>query len=220
MKIFELAKEIEASNAEVLELLRDSGFEVKSHLSVATDEQIALVRSTVVIKEEKKEENTIQSTTIQTVNAPHKFVAGDMIPCRCVRPNKVIFYSSKTQSRYEWNGFGDICDVDYSDLLSMKSSKDATLYQPKVLIEDVRLYEQWSSILEKPYSIYAGLSEPEDLFKLSDKDFEEGLKNSPPAIRSLVKIVASRMIKNKSFESLNKLTIMDNLFGTSFKDFI
>ena len=220
MKVFEMAKEIEASNAELLELLRDSGYEIKSHLSTLTDEQIALIKSTVIVKEEKNEEKTTVSETIERVSAPHKFVSGDMIPCRCVRPNKVIYYSSKTQSRYEWNGYGDICEVDYSDLLSMKSSKDSTMYQPKILIEDERLYEQWSSILEKPYSSFAGLTNPEDLFTLSDKEFEEGLLKSPPAIQSLVKIVASRLIRNKQFESLNKLTIMDNILKTDFKEFI
>ena len=43
MKVFEMAKEIEASNAELLELLRDSGYEIKSHLSTLTDEQIILL---------------------------------------------------------------------------------------------------------------------------------------------------------------------------------
>ncbi len=44
MKVYELAQEIGVKSAEILTVLKSKGIEVKSHMSVLEDEQIAEVR--------------------------------------------------------------------------------------------------------------------------------------------------------------------------------
>ncbi len=45
MKVYELAQEIGVKSAEILTVLKSKGIEVKSHMSVLEDEQIAEVRN-------------------------------------------------------------------------------------------------------------------------------------------------------------------------------
>ena len=148
------------------------------------------------------------------------FKQGDMIPCRCVRPNKVVYFSTKTDTRYEWNGFGDMVDVDFADLSAFKSSKSAMLYEPKIVIEDEELYEEWKHVLEPIYEDYLGIDEATDLFQMSDRKFEAFLKTAPTPFKEIIKVTAMRMIKDGDFDSIAKVRIMDDVLGTCMKEFI
>ena len=45
MRVHELAKELDKTNKEVLDMLKERGIEVKSHMSSLTDEQIQAVKA-------------------------------------------------------------------------------------------------------------------------------------------------------------------------------
>lgn len=148
------------------------------------------------------------------------FKQGDLIPCRCVRPNKVVYYSTKTDTRYEWLGYGDIVDVDFADLSAFKSSKSAMLYEPKIVIEDEELYEEWKHVLEPVYKEYLGIEDAVEIFSIPDSSFEHYLRTFPAPFKDIVKVTAMRMIKDGEFDSISKIRIMDDVLGTCMKDFI
>ncbi len=122
-------------------------------------------KSTTSEKEVTKVTNETVKETVEKKKEVRKFEPGDMILCRCVRPNKVVFHSTKTDTRYEFGGYGDVNEVDYSDLLKLKSSRSPVLFQPKILIEDEELREQWARDLASVSDEVAALSE--DLLYLS-----------------------------------------------------
>lgn len=157
---------------------------------------------------------------VKAVKKQRKFMPGDMIECRCVRPNKVIFYSSKTDTRYEFGGYGDINEVDYSDLLKLKASRSAVLYQPKILIEDEELREQWARDLESVRAEYEGIYETDDIFNKDEADFENYLRNASPAIKDLVRIAAVRLLNEGKLTDLRKIRTIDDVLGTKLKEFV
>ena len=162
----------------------------------------------------------IESVKDEKVTEPRKFVPGDMISCRCVRPNKVTFYSTKTDTRYEFGGYGDINDIDYSDLLKLKSSKSPILYQPKILIEDEDLRKQWARDLEPVSHEYEGIYETEELFEKTPNEFETFLRNASDGVKNLVKLSAATLIKEEKLTDLRLIRIIDDVLGTQYKDFI
>lgn len=220
MKVYELAKELGIESKELLSTLNEIGYDVKNHMSQITEEQEEVIRS--AFEEEKVEEPVVEEVQEEPVivKSVKKFANDDLIPCKCVKPNKVVWYSTKTGTRYEWSGFGDVVDVLYTDLLAMKSSKSAMLFKPLIIIEDMDLYEQWKKDLEPIYKLYSGLDYPEKLFDMNNVLFKAKLTNSPKAIGELVKITATKMIKEGTFNSLDKLRIIDEVLGTCLKDFI
>lgn len=186
----------------------------KKNTSTATSSRKDTVNK---IDEFNKEE--VKETYKEVVEKePRKFAPGDMIPCRCVRPNKVIFYSSKTDTRYEFGGYGDINEVDYSDLLRFKSSKSPILFQPKILIEDEDLRKLWN--LNELVSEYDGIYETEKLFDKTPDEFERYLRNASPSIKELVKISASNLINEEKLTDLRIIRIVDDVLGTKYKEFI
>jgi len=45
MKIFELSKELSVENKELIQIASELGFEVKSHLSILSDEQVKEIKA-------------------------------------------------------------------------------------------------------------------------------------------------------------------------------
>lgn len=224
MKVYELAKELQIESKELLDTLNALGHEVKSHNARLTEAQADAIKNAFESERDADEiEETIEvvEEKIETVKRePKNFEHTDMIPCRCVKPNKTIWCSRKTQNRYEWSGFGDVVEVSYADLLTMKASKDQMLFNPKIVIEDEDLVEKWSRELTPIYKIYAGLDYPEKLFEMNNVLFRARLQSSPKVIGELVKITATKMIKDGTFNRLDKLRIIDEVLGTCLKDFI
>ena len=149
-----------------------------------------------------------------------KFQPGDMILCRCVRPNKVVFYSSKTDTRYEFGGYGDVNEVDYSDLLKLKSSRSSVLFQPKILIEDEELREQWARDLDSVSHEYEGVYNTEELFKKTPDEFETFLRKASDSVKDLVRLCAVNLIRQEKLTDLRLIRILDDVLGTKYKEFI
>lgn len=164
---------------------------------------------------------TTRTTKTRTSKATtKKFQPDDLIPCRCVKGNTVIYVSTKTGQRYEWNGFGDVNEVMYSDLASMKASRSSYLYDPKFIIEDEDLVKQWSSILEPIYAAYVGKQNPLDFFKMDAEDLRKALTDAPLGLKDLLAAEASKLVRAGQFDSIAKLKVIDEVLGTQLQLFI
>ena len=61
LRVYELAKELGKSNKEMLEMLKDKGIEVASHMSTLSEEQINAVKPKAApAKQEVKKKNIVQ----------------------------------------------------------------------------------------------------------------------------------------------------------------
>lgn len=170
------------------------------------------------IKEVAQEEPQVIKESVKKPT-PRKYKAGDMVPCKCVRPNKVIFHSGKTDNRYYWYGYGDVVEVDYADLMAMKSAKMSYLYKPLIVILDDELIQQWSRDLSNLYSNFTVYENLDDFFELSNSDFEEKLSASSPGFQDLIKTITARKIKDGTLDSRKKIQIIDEILKTDFSEF-
>ena len=226
MKVFELASEIGVSNKEIISFLATKDVVIKSHLASITDEAADMVRAELVAPKEAPAKPTTQESNDSVISKLTKrrvenpFKPGDLILCKSVTYGKVVYYSSKTDSRYEWANFGDEVEVDYADLQAMHSGKKSYLFKPVFLILDEELYKLWEKDLEPIYKDYIGLDRPEVLFDVNDAVFEETLRNSPKPIQDLIKTEASKMVKENRFTSIQKLKVIDEVCGTALLEFI
>lgn len=225
MKIFELASEMNVSNKEIISFLASKDISIKSHLATVTDEIADMVKAELVVDEQSTPASApVQDTSIVSKitrrRAENPFKPGDLILCKSVSSGKVVYYSTKTDSRYEWSNFGDEVEVDYADLQAMHSGKKSFLFKPIIIILDEELYKLWESELEPVYKDYIGLDYPEKLFEVNDAVFEETLRNAPKPVQDLVKTEASRLVKENKFNSIQKLRIIDDVCKTALLEFI
>lgn len=175
-------------------------------------------------KKVEKVDNIVEETKVKEDKkavAPKTYSSSDRIPCQSVTAGKLIYYSTKTSERYEWSNYGDISEVLYEDLLSMKSAKSNFLYNPLFVILDEELLAQpsWKKIKEL-YEQVEVVDDAEDYLNQSPEKLRELLQNAPEGLRNTIKVTASQMIDNGELDSIRKVKILDEILGTDFASFI
>lgn len=193
-----------------------------SKTKIADMPEAEVIENETPVAEEAKE--TVTATKKKTVNETKKtkqFSNEDMIPCICVKNNKVVYHSSKTDSRYEWSGYGDVCYVSFLDLISLVAMKSQFLFDPCFIIDDEEvLSDPRFERLTKIYNTFLMIDNPEDFFKLDTNTFKRKLIASPQSFKDLIATTAIKMVKAGTFESLPKLKIIDEVLGTGLHEFI
>lgn len=147
--------------------------------------------------------------------APKKYAPNDLIECRSVTGGELILVGDKTKLHYNWADFGDTAYVEYQDLHALQSRRSGFLTQPRFIIEDEELVEQWGSML-KPIYDKINLKHIEDLFNLSANRFEAQLKVIPDGLKDAIKTKAVQMIQTDELYDIRKVRAIDTVFGTDF----
>lgn len=146
---------------------------------------------------------------------PRKFAQDEMIPCRSVTYGELLYPAKKSQLLYTWANYGDVTEVEFQDLQALRSTRSQYLNDPKFIIEDDELLEQWPEF-KKLYENVA-LIDTDKLFALPLNQFKAKLRNIPAGFRDSLKNVASAKILNGTLDSLAKINAMDEILGTDLK---
>lgn len=230
MKINELSKELNVTNKEVIDFLKNKDFKVSSHMQNATDEMIELVRKYFSTREEETAEEIPEEIPVEknsVINPTHTsipirptktFKPDEQIPCRSVTPWKLNALGTDKNTVYCWNNFGDVEYVAYKDLQAWRRKN--IVIKPKIIIEDPDLCEQWKREIGDIYKPFIGVDYPEELFDLPDVEFEKLLKTSNDTVKEIIKVTAVNMIKNENFPTIPKIVLIDNILGTCIKEFL
>ncbi len=223
MKVFELSKELNVTNKELITFLKNHGFSVSSHMQSISDKMIELARSELKSTKNEKKVEEKTSHTNKEESTPLKrstkvFKADDEIICKSVTPWKLTAVGVDKNTVYHWEYFGDVDYVKYRDLQSMRRTEYIT--KPNIIIMDEDLRSQWSRELGDVYKYFDGVDYPEEYFDKSDDEFSNILKNAPHFVTDIIKTTAVAMVRNENYPSLNKIKLIDDILGTCIKDFI
>ena len=223
MKVFELSKELNVTNKELITFLKEHGFSVSSHMQSISDEMIELAHSELKsTKSEKKVEEKTSRTYKEEPTSSERstkvFKADDEIICKSVTPWKLTAVGVDKNTVYHWEYFGDVDYVKYRDLQAMRRTEYIT--KPNIIIMDEDLRSQWSRELGDIYKYFDGVNYPEEYFDKSDDDFSDILKNAPYFVTDIIKTTAVAMVRNENYPSLNKIKLIDDILGTCIKDFL
>ena len=209
-----MAKAVGEDNKSILAFLASKNMPAKSHLSVLSDEQADIILKQFGDQTESKQIKEQMSNPVST----KRFRDTDMIPCRSVRGNRVIYASTRTGLVYDWPEFGAVVPVAYADLLNMYGSQSDYLYTPFILIEDEDLYLQWQSRLGPIYADWLDLSNPDSVFQQNDFMFERFITNASKSMRELIVTTAVHLIKHGGDVTVRKLQIIDDVCGTALRE--
>ena len=153
------------------------------------------------------------------VKTPRKYESDERIACRSLTYGELLLTGAKSKLLYSWANYGDITEVEYQDLLALKSTKSNYLYRPRFVIEDEELIEQWGKDFIDMYKNVVEV-DVEDMFKLPINQFKSKLKKAPKGVQQAVKNLAGEKILNGSLDSLAKIKAIDEILGTDLKLYI
>lgn len=168
----------------------------------------------------KKTTSTTKSSTTKTTSKPKEkvFDLTTMVRCKSVRQNE-LFYKSTTGANYIWNGFGDIRELPYQEIIAMRAGRSPFLYEPWLLIDDKDLMKkpEFKDEFGELYALYAEFDNPKAFFEQPISVIEEKLKDIPNGLRDLIVYNAASYIEDGSLDRMSVITALDKMFGTNLK---
>lgn len=147
-----------------------------------------------------------------------KYEPDDLIMCRSMYAGTLLFTGIKSKQTYEFCGIGDTRYIEYQDLQAAMITRKQNLYAPYIIIEDEELLEDvhWKSLRDLYDSMYDE-SDIEDLLNLPTVRFKEEFKKLPVGFKKTVSLIVSTRVQEGTFDSVNKISIIDELCGTDIK---
>lgn len=184
---------------------------------------MATEKKAAASKKQVKEQTATKKATKTTESKVEKktekvFKADTPITCKSVRQNQ-LFFKSNTGTEYTWNGFGDIRELPYSDIMSMKASRSAYLYEPWLLIEDEELMAkpEFHKEFADMYKIYKEFDNPSKFFEQPISVIKQRLQNAPKGLRDLIIYNAGQYIEDGTLDRIGVINALDEIFGTKLR---
>jgi len=185
---------------------------------------------------EKPAEKTTESVATETpvvekkVSAPKKvepkkevrqFNQTDPILCRSVTAGW-LGVPGKSGQYYVFANFGDECEIEYQDLFALKSSHSNYIYGPHFVIEDEELLEnpRWADVAKFYEDEVYTLEDVNAVLNLPITNFKSALEQLPKGLAKSLQVEVSSKIEDGTFDSLQKIKIIDEVFGTDFRSIL
>lgn len=162
---------------------------------------------------------TASSTNKQEKEKPKKVFKQDTpILCKSVRQNN-LSYRSHTGVEYRWLGFGDLREVPYGDIVSLKAKRSAYLYEPWFLIMDEDLMEKpdFQKDFGKIKELYEEFDNPRDFFERPIGEIREMLEDAPKGLKDLIVYNAGQYINDGSLDRIGVINVLDEILGTNLR---
>lgn len=154
-----------------------------------------------------------------TVSAPKKVRIkhdpDEFISCRSVTKGELIYVGRKTDTQYSWADYGDEYPVEYQDLRPLLLTRSAFLFKPHMIVEDSDLLseEEWKPLREL-YQKIADYDNIDHFLSLPVEDFRMAMLAAPEGIRESMKTAIASKIDEGTFDSIQKIKIVDQILGS------
>ena len=167
-----------------------------------------------VLHEAATKELEYTSTLVQQTN-PREYQADDKIPIRSITHGELLMEGKKSGILYHWYAYGDVTEVEYQDLYTLKNSRSSYVYKPFFVIEDEELLTdpRWKDVADLYNHLY-DYSQLDELFKLKLADFKAVLAQAPAGLKDAIKMEAADRIDKGTLDSIQKIKAIDVACGT------
>ena len=144
-----------------------------------------------------------------------EFGQEDLILCRSMVSGQLFVDGVRSGLLYTFADYNDTCEIEYRDLIYLvRSYKDKTIYEPRIIIEDEDFIAQNPKLAELYESMYTN-SDLIEILNMPTTQMGEYIKALPIGCKNAIKGVAATMIDNGSLDSVQKIKVLDEIFGTN-----
>lgn len=200
MKVFELSKELDIDNKELIKIANDLDIEVKNHLNILTDEQVETIKESIGNLDGSKvnEDVLLEKPKVWTPDLTR------MICIKNIAKGKLI-YKSKRQMGYTivWEKRGALNYMELGEFINLKNSDMRFITEPwiRIIEEDeveilkyTNVYQYFKSIIE--------IDDVDALLNLSYDKFCLKFDKLPDSFKKTVAERARDMIASGELDSI------------------
>ena len=153
-----------------------------------------------------------KSETTETTKVK-KFAKTTLIPCRSICTGVLYVEGPNSKNDYMWWDFGDVQDVQYQDLDAYVKRHATCVYKPQFIIEDDDYIAQNLDIKAVYDSMYT-TSDLREILNLPVSQMKKAIMELPLGAKEAIRGLAPTMIENKKLDSIEKIRVLDEIFGT------
>lgn len=213
MKVYELSKELNIENKDLLKVLSDLGIDIKSHMSSLSDEQVEIVKSN--FNNESDIQNNQIEKPIQKEKSVWKPDLQRMICLKNISRGKLI-YKSRRQVGYtiEWAKKGETNYIELGEFISLKNTDRRFVTTPwiRIMEDDEIEILQYANILQY-YKEILGIENVGDILLLDFEKFKKKFDKLPEGYKNAVIEQAADMIKNGTLDSIKIKNYIEETMG-------
>ena len=157
----------------------------------------------------KMEESKVAEAVVE-----REYKGDDLIPCRSMTKGELIYIGKKTKEIYTWADYDDITEVEYQDLLALKSAKSPFIFEALFIIEDEELIEttKWKDVKAVYEKIYS--DDVPTLISMDTNKFKKVFPTLPNGLKKAVITEVSTQMEAGTFDSIQKINFIDELCNT------
>ncbi len=143
-----------------------------------------------------------------------EFKSNDRIKCTSITSGGLFMSGKKTGTLYSWVDAGDVAYIEYADLAAEVRTKGMYAFRPRFVVDDEDFIAQFPEL----DTLYASLYSKKDLNKilsLEPKKMASVIKGLPDGAKESIKSMAVSAIERGELDSINRIKVIDEIFGTN-----
>ena len=163
--------------------------------------------------EEKMKLKKAESKIVEPV-IEREYKGDDLIPCRSMTKGELIYVGKKTKEVYTWADYDDVTEVEYQDLLALKSAKSPFIFETLFIIKDEELIEtaKWKDVKAIYEQIYS--DDVPTLISMDTNKFKKVFPSLPNGLKRAVVTEVATQMEAGTFDSIQKIKLIDELCNT------
>ena len=181
--------------------------------TTAKAEETKVVEPEVIETETEAEVKTEPKPEKKAKAEKKSFAANEGVTCRSIRQGKLFMTGDKSGMTYVWNGYGDVIDVEYRDLVSAIQSRSPFVYNPFFIIENDDFIAEFSQ-LKTFYDEKYAMMDLRGVLKLNAPEMAREIEKLPEGAKQSLRSIASTAIQNGEIDSISKIKAIDEALGT------
>ena len=135
------------------------------------------------------------------------------ILCRSINNGGMGIEGAKSGNFYQWADYGDEDEVEYQDLIYMVRARQSWVYKPRLIILDEDFVEQNPQLKDLYDSLYT-TKDLKDILKMTPAKMKAAIENLPDGAKDSIKGIVATMIDTGALDSISKVKVIDEIFGT------
>lgn len=148
-----------------------------------------------------------------TTKVKKTFDDKDLISCTSIISGKLFYEGVRSHNLYQWADADDVQEIEYRDLKYAAMSKDKLLYKPRIVVQDKDFLADYPDLKEIYGSIYS-TKDLADFLTLPPSQLKKKVEGLPDGAKDFLKTLVSRKIDMGQFDSVQRVKVLDEIFGT------